>query len=793
MIAILKKELIHFFSSAIGYVFMTCFIGITGIFLWVLHGNFNIMDSGFASLSPFFEIAPWVFLLLIPAACMQSFADERKQGTLELLLTKPISTFQLILGKYLGICLIILFSVLPTLVYVIALHKLALPMGEIDYGSIIGSYVALLLLGAAYAAIGIFASSLTQNQTIALLISILLCFIAYFGIPNLAELTNLKSLDIVGIAFHYDRISQGVLDTRDLVYFIGFCSLFLGITYFIYRKKNQPINYKKSGLTLSVFMIIALLSNYSYYRFDLTQDKRFSLSETTKNLLYQIDKQVTIDILLDGKLPPEFKKLQRETKQLLSTFAAENKNIKFIFNDPFAKPELKAQNISELQRLGLTPAEVNTKFEGVLKKEVVVPWALAYFNNKSVKIPLLKNSLGATTSERITASVQNLEYAFSDALKQLVLPKTKKIAILKGNDQLADIYIADYIKALQKYYRVAPFKLDPIQTNVASTLKELQNFDLVINAKPTKEFTEKQKLVLDQHLMHGGNQLLLVDKVVAEKDSLFTNNANKTLAWNRDLHIKDMLFAYGVRINPQLINDYYSAPIILANGQGSNTQYIPYTWGYSSLSQNNNNHPITTNLGNVLFNFTSPIDTLKNKTKKTILLQSSNATKIQGIPFELKLSQITKEPKRESYVNGNQNLAVLLEGEIKSTYKSRILPVEIANFKSSSQTSKLIVISDGDIIKNAVAQQQPLELGFDPISKKSYANKDFLLNAANYLLDDSGLVTLRAKQVNIPVLNLDKVATNKNFWQWICLAIPILIVSIGYLLFFVYRKNKYGN
>ncbi|WP_010522405.1 gliding motility-associated ABC transporter substrate-binding protein GldG [Aquimarina agarivorans] len=793
MIALLKKELIHFFSSAIGYVFISCFLIITGVFLWTLHGNFNILDSGFASLSSFFEIAPWVLLLLIPAACMQSFADERKQGTMELLLTKPISTFQLILGKYLGVCCILIFAILPTLVYVIALHNLALPVGEIDYGSITGSYIALFLLGAAYSSVGIFASSLTQNQTIALLVSMLLCFIAYFGIASLAEFSSIKSFDMLGIAFHYDRISQGVLDTRDLLYFASFCLLFLGSTYFIFRKKNQPLNLKKLGIIVSVFAGLIIINNYNYYRFDLTKDHRFSLSDTTKNLLHQIDKQVTIDVLLDGKLPPEFKKLHRETKQLLSTFSAENRNIKFIFNDPLAKPELKAQNINELQRLGLTPAEVNTKFEGVLKKEVVVPWALAYFNNKSVKIPLLKNSLGATTAERVTASVQNLEYAFADALKQLALPKTKKIAILKGNDQLADIFIADYIKALQKYYRVAPFALDVTKNNVTNTLEKLKEFDLVINAKPTKEFTENQKLVLDQHLMHGGSQLLLLDKVVAEKDSLFTSDANKTLAWNRDLKLKDMLFAYGVRINPQLVNDYYAAPIILANGEGSNTQYIPYPWGYSSLSQNNNSHPITTNLGNVIFNFTSPIDTLKNTAKKTILLKSSNATQLQGIPFELKLSQITKEQKREKFNSGSQHLAVLLEGQLKSTYKSRILPYDISDFKEISQNSKLIIVSDGDIIKNTVSQQHPLELGFDPISKKTYANKDFLLNAANYLLDDAGLVSLRAKQVKIPILNLDKVSENKSFWQWICLLVPILIVSLGYILFFLYRKKKYGN
>ena len=230
MIALLKKELIHFFSSAIGYVFISFFLGISGLFLWVLHGEFNITDSGFASLSPFFNLAPWVFLLSIPATCMPSFADERKQGTLELLLTKPISTFKLVLGKYLGVCTIILIAILPTLIYVIALYNLAMPVGEIDYGSILGSYIALLLLGAAYAAIGVFASSLTQNQTVALLVSLLLCFLAYFGISNIGESFNFQNFEVLGISFHYNRISQGVIDTRDIIYFLSFYAIFLGGT-----------------------------------------------------------------------------------------------------------------------------------------------------------------------------------------------------------------------------------------------------------------------------------------------------------------------------------------------------------------------------------------------------------------------------------------------------------------------------------------------------------------------------------------------------------------------------------
>ena len=791
MIALLKKELIHFFSSAIGYVFISFFLGISGLFLWVLHGEFNITDSGFASLSPFFDLAPWVFLLLIPAACMPSFADERKQGTLELLLTKPISTFKLVLGKYLGVCTIILIAILPTLIYVIALYNLAMPIGEIDYGSILGSYIALLLLGAAYAAIGVFASSLTQNQTVALLVSLLLCFLAYFGISNIGESFNFQNFEVLGISFHYNRISQGVIDTRDIIYFLSFYAIFLGGTYFIFRKQNTKINYRKIGFATVIFIAINFFNNHFYKRFDLTQDQRFSLSNTTLDILETIKTPITIDVLLDGELPPEFKKLQRETKQLLSTFSAENKNIKFAFTDPLEAKEYRAESLQELQRLGLTPAEVSTQFDGVLKKEVVVPWALAYFNKKSVKVPLMKNSLGATTAERTNTSIQNLEYAFTNALKQLSTSKTKKIAIVKGNGQLDDIYLADYVKTLQSYYRIAPFVLDTL--NPVKTLKNLKEFDLVINAKPTKKTTEVQKLILDQHLLSGKSQMLLLDQVAAEKDSLFTNPNFTTLAWNRDTNLNDMLFAYGVRINPQMVNDYYSAPIVLANGEGSNTQYTPYTWGFSSLSNNNENHPIATNLGNVKFNFANPIDTLKNKTTKTVLLKSSPFTRLQGVPSQLNLATITREQQKEQFTNGEQNLAVLLENEFKSTYKDRILPFKIPNFIKNTDNAKLLVIADGDVIKNEISQQRPLELGFDPITQKSYANKEFLLNSANYLLGDTGLVKLRAKQINIPVINLDYLSKNKVFWQVICVVLPWLLCTFGYILFFFYRRYKYAK
>jgi len=789
MISLLKKELYQFFSSAIGFIFSCFFIIISGLFLWVFDGDFNIPNNGFASLSSFFRMAPWLLLIIIPAACMQSFAEEKKQGTLELLLTRPISVIELVLGKLLGVSLILMITLLPTLIYVVAISDLVNSNLFIDSGSIIGSYIALILLGISYAAIGIFVSSLTKNQSIALIGSILICFIAYFGFATLSSTLSISFLENLGLDYHYQRISEGVLDTRDLFFFLIFISFFTCLTVFKFRKKSDKNSNKQFVYFIVGLVLVLTISNKFYNRFDLTREGRFSLTEETILTLEQIETPVTIDVLLAGDLPAEFKKIQTETKQLLESYKSYNPNIKFSFTDPLAPKEYQQQIIADLQQKGLTPAEVSTQYEGVLKKEVVVPWAMAYKSKKAIRIPLLKNSLGATNEERTNASIQNLEYAFTDALKQLYLEKTKTVAVLKGNGQLKDVYIADFVKELQKYYKVAPFVLDTLNPN--KTLEQLSNFDLLINAKPTNKFTEIQKLILDQHLLSGKSQLLLLDKVVAEKDSVFSRPNGATLTWNRELNLKDQLFAYGVRINPQLVVDYYSEPLILANGQGDNTQYIPYNWGFSTLSSNNTSHPITINTSSVKFNFTSPIDTLKNKTIKTILLKSSPLTKLKGVPSELSLNSIIKEPVKEEFTAGFQNLAVLLEGHFNSTYKNRILPYSLSNFKEESENAKLILVSDGDIIKNELSQQMPLALGLDPLTNKTFANKDFLLNAVNYLQGDEGLVKLRAKQFHIPTIDLERLGNLKLKWQVICVGFPIVALSIFYIAFYYYRRKRF--
>ncbi len=789
MFALIRKEINTFFASAIGYLVIAIFLILNGLFLWVFKGQFNILDSGFADLSSFFQIAPWILLFLIPAITMRSFSEEKKQGTLELLLTKPIKLWQLVLGKYLGSLVLILIALLPSLLYVISIYQLGNPMGNLDIGSIIGSYIALILLASSYTAIGIFSSSISNNQIISFLVSLFLCFAIYFGFNALATY-GVVLFEQLGMQLHFERMSQGILDTRDIFYFLGSIFLFGALTIIVLNKSAKKVKIKTLALILVLIISINLITNSFYNRFDLTQDKRFTLSQATTNLILETPAPVVIDVLLEGDFPSEFKKLQSEVKQLLEEFNALNSNLQYIFSNPLEEEALRNETINQLQQFGLTPMEVSVQESGKTEIETIVPWAILSFQDRSVKIPLVKNTIGATSEERVNNSIQQLEYVFADGLTKLLHPKKYKIAVLKGNGQLPDAKIADFIRTLQDYYFVGAFTLDSVSRDPKKTLKGLQKFDMIINAKPTQAFSEKEKYVLDQFIMNGGKSLWLLESTAIEIDSLM-NPEGSSVALLRDLRLGDALFSYGLRINPVLVNDLYSAPLVLASGEGNDTQFTPYPWFYESLTKSNSNHPIVKNIESVKFEFSNQIDTLKNGIKKTILLTSSEKSKLEGVPKEIRLDIIRKKPDINSYIEGPQHLAVLLEGNFKSTYKDRIKPVKNDSHKDNSTTTKMIVVADGDVIKNRIRKGQPLELGFDPYLNLKYGNKEFLLNSVNYLLDDSGLIEVRSKEIKVPFLNIEKVVAEKTFWQTINLLVPLLLLGAFGFTFSLLRKRKY--
>ncbi|NMH86146.1 gliding motility-associated ABC transporter substrate-binding protein GldG [Flavivirga algicola] len=552
-------------------------------------------------------------------------------------------------------------------------------------------------------------------------------------------------------------------------------------------------NIKHITILLVAIFAINFLGSKVFKRFDLTTDNRYTLSESAVNIIKDVESPIIVDIFLEGDdFPSEFRRLQKETKQLLEEFSTKNSNILFSFINPLEDESTRERNIQQLTQRGLTPMQLREQENGKTTQAIIFPWALASYNDQTVIIPLIKNKIGATQQELVTNSVQHLEYAFSDGFNKLTKPKRRKIAVLKGNDQLEDKYIADFAKKLGEYYFIAPFTLDSVASNPQKTLQDIKAFDLIISAKPTKAFTEEEKLVLDQFTMNGGKSLWLVDAVAMEKDSLY-NDTGKNFAVTRDLNLTDFFFKYGVRINPVMISTLYSAPITLAIGEGSESQFQPLRWPYSPLASSNSTHPIVNNLNLVKFDFANQIDTLKNNINKTILLETAPLTKLEGTPREVSLDLVTKEPEPTLFNKGNQTLAVLLEGEFTSVFNNRIKPFQLSEGKNKSPFTKMIVVADGDVIKNDVLKNKPQELGFDRWTGKTYGNKEFLLNAVNYLLDDDGLINIRSKEITMAFLDQQKIAAQKTRWQLINIAFPMVLLILFGLGFNYIRKKKYTS
>ncbi|MBU2951757.1 gliding motility-associated ABC transporter substrate-binding protein GldG [Tamlana agarivorans] len=551
-------------------------------------------------------------------------------------------------------------------------------------------------------------------------------------------------------------------------------------------------NIKHILILVIALIAINFLSSKVFERFDLTSDKRYTLSPSAINLIEDIEAPIIVDVFLEGDdFPSEFRRLKKETQQILEEFSAENNNIIFNFINPIEDDATRERNIQQLTQRGLTPMQLSVTESGKSSKAIIFPWALASYKDQTVTIPLVKNKIGATQQELVSNSVQHLEYAFADGFSKLTRPKKQKIAILKGNKQLEDKYIADFVKKIGEYYFIAPFTLDSVAKNPQKTLSDLGTYDLIISAKPTEAFSEAEKLVLDQFTMNGGKSLWLIDAVIMEKDSLYNANGSN-VAIPRDLNLTDFFFKYGARINPEIVSTLYSAPITLAMGEGSQSQFQHLQWPYSPLAGSNSDHPIVNNINLVKFDFSNQIDTLKNNISKTILLQSAPLTKLEGTPRKVSLELVTKEQNPQVFNDGNQNLAVLLEGEFQSVYSNRIKPFKGSKTKDKSIPTKMIIIADGDIIKNDVIRNTPQELGFDRWTGQTYGNKEFLLNAVNYLLDDNGLINIRSKDIAVTFLNQQKITEEKTKWQLINILLPLVLLAIFGFAFNYIRKKKYA-
>jgi len=799
--SILKKEITSYLSSLVAYVTIGVFLLVLGLFLWVFPDS-SILDYGYAGLDSLFSTAPYLFMFLIPAITMRSLAEERKEGTFELLLTRPLKDIQIVLGKFLACVLLVLFALIPTLVYYYSVWVLGTPQGNIDTGAVIGSYIGLFLLGSGFAAIGLFASSVSKNQIIAFTIAVFLCFFFYSGFDSLSSLLSLQNsgLQHLGITEHYASVSRGVLDTRDLCYFICLSGLFIWFTLGVIKIQRQKTAQRKGMVSgLGIIIALILISSITFTRFDFTAEKRYTISKVSRNILDSLSKPVKVTVYLSGdNLPGGMKRLKSAVQDMLSDLRSySTRHLEFEFIDPLEKikklqPDQQKQMYDSLDAMGIKAQNLSVKTDNGISQKIIFPEALVQSGDKGLVVNLILTRIGLSDAEQLNNSIENLEYAFSSAIKKVASGGKPEIGFTEGHNELKDVQLYGAMSSLSDGFRVGRVDLKTIP------FAGLQRIKLLVIPKPDKPFTELEKFKLDQYVMRGGRVLWAIDQVSAELDSM-QGHGGEQLAFNKQLNLDDQLFVYGIRVNYDLIADMNCAQIPVATGNtGDQAQIQNLPWLFYPLLVPLEKHPIVKNLEAIRTEFVSTIDTIATKgTTKTILLTSSPYNKKFNAPYLLSLQALEQEPDPKTFVNPTKAVGVLLEGKFKSDFLNRPLPAgltEKIESLSESKPTKMMVISDGDVFKNQVGRDgSPYPLGYDHYTQQSYGNKNLLLNIADYMTDDSGLIALRTKEIQIRLLDRARIRSEKLYWQVINNVIPLAFVLIFAIFQHYIRKRKYAH
>ena len=562
---------------------------------------------------------------------------------------------------------------------------------------------------------------------------------------------------------------------------------------------------------LLLVILVNILLSWVDFRIDLTEDKKHSISEETKQILTDLEDVVFIKIYLAGDFPTEFKHLQSELFNLLTSFKSiAGDNFDYVVIDPNnTKDESeKIDLFKQLVKDGLTPTDIEIRSTSSKSSQIIFPGALIYYKDRQQAVNFLKNSVTKQAGENINASIENLEYEFIAAIHHLAKNNIEKIAFLEGNGELTDKEVYDltesvlqdndklsYHYAIERF-NIKEFEIDSskMEADISKQILDLSSFKALIIAKPTIAFNMLEKFIIDQYIMNGGKILWLIDGVNATMDSL--QKANSFIALKNDLNLDDQLFKYGVRINPNLIEDLRSTQIPIVTGYSNNMpQQSYFPWPYYPLLFSEINHPISKGLDAIKCDFASSIDTIQNTIKKTILLTSSKQSRINPTPAKISLGILQNPPPIESFNKSQLPIAVLLEGEFESVFKNRILPKEQSiDFKEKSKPTQMIVVADGDVARNSVSNNGDIyPLGYDRFINYTYpGNKKFVMNAIHYLCDDVGLTRLKSKEIKLRLLDKEKIASNMFLIQFINIVFPLLLLLIATLLFLNFKKRKYA-
>ncbi len=798
---LIGKEISLFFRSITGYLIIAVWLLATSLMLWVFKGSYNLPASGYASLYPFFSLAPVLFLFLVPAVCMRLVSDEKRMGTFELLRFRPLKLSTLLLGKYISACLLMIGALLPTLLYVVSL-KLMSAAGP-DMGEVAGGYVGLFCLVLVFTAIGLFSSSVSSNQLGAFLIALALSFAGFYGFDLLASLISAGGMhnfvSDLGMDAHYRSLVRGVIDSHDLLYFLLLSVVFFLLSVGAVTLRRDRTFYMKSILWALILFLAGLVSSFVYIRWDLTEGRRYTLSEQSKQLVNGLDQPLEVILYLNGDLNPAFDRLRRATVDLLeelSQRAPAGIYLKEV-NPSAASDEAKRQeNYLRMDKRGMQGISVNERdSEGKLSSKVVFPWMEIVYDKDTIPVGLLQRNISLSAQEVLNLSIGELEYGLADAVRLLTLEEPSSVAFIEGHGEWPEPYVYEATSLLSKYYNVD-------RGRISGQPEELFAYKVLIIAAPETPFTEAEKFALDQYLMQGGSLLFFINGTRISQSEFEATGESPTL--KNELNLDDLLFAYGIRVNPVTVQDMNCTAIRLASSEsGVKGDYTTLPWYFAPLLEPSQSHPVSRSLSPLKSEQVSTLSLVGDSLlQKTVLLTTSASAHTLPVPEKVSLRYV-EMPAQAAYFNESRlPVAALVEGVFPSAFRNRLLPeggaVEPQGGRLlQSAPARLLVAATGSLPKNdwkgQGVQAEPLPLGLDVVSGEQLGNADFLVNAVNYLAGNEQWLNLRTKDFRLRLLDKQEVSSGLLKWQILNVGLPLLLLFLAGCVASLWRKRKFSR
>ncbi|MBA3680274.1 MAG: gliding motility-associated ABC transporter substrate-binding protein GldG [Bacteroidetes bacterium] len=564
-------------------------------------------------------------------------------------------------------------------------------------------------------------------------------------------------------------------------------------------QRNKRRDIMSLCILLGIVVLINFIGSFYFKRFDLTSEKRYTLAESTKTLLQNLDDEVLFKVYFDGDFNPSFTRLRNEAKEILDEFRAYSGNqiqYEFIVPGEGLSNDEKMNLEKQLYEKGLVPEQVYEKNNDKMSESRIWPGAIVSHKGRQAVWKIFNRQDNTDYEVSVNNSVKELEYSLTNTIRKLQRDKKQEVTFINGHYELDTLHIVEFARALSEYY-------DVNRTPILGKLDALDQSAAVIIAGPDSAFTVADQFIIDQYIMRGGKVLWLVDPVGINRDTLIQKGF--TLGLPRPLNLDNMLFKYGVRLNTVLLQDFQCSAIPLNIGfKNGQPNFKLFPWPFAPLVLPDGNHPIVKNLDLIKFDYVSSIDTITARgITKTVLLNTSRYTKITPSPARIYYSSVQIPPKESQFMNSYVPVAVLLEGEFTSFAENRLPSIFLTDsafnakhkYLSKGKKTKMIVVADGDVARNDFIRtsNKSVPLGYDRATNQQYANKTFLLNCVNYLLDDEGMLQLRSREVTLRLLDKKKITTQRGKWQMINVLMPVMLLILFGLIQFFLRKRKFAK